>query len=95
VGGGLWNSVPATLAIELALFAAGLTVYVRGTRARGRAGRWGLWTMVALLTTFFVGALRGPPPPSERALALSTLGLWLFVPWGYWLDRHREPIDTP
>ena len=18
-----------------------------------------------------------------------TLGVWLFVPWGYWIDRHR------
>jgi hypothetical protein len=94
VGGGLWNSVPATLAIEFTLFAAGITVYVRGTRARDGAGRWGLWAMVALLTVFFVGALRGAPPPSERVLALSTLGLWLFVPWGYWVDRHREPVEA-
>jgi membrane-bound metal-dependent hydrolase YbcI (DUF457 family) len=95
VGGGLWNSVPATLAVEFALFAAGITIYVRGTRARDRAGRWGLWAMMALLTAFFLGAVHGPPPPSEPVLALSTLGLWLFVPWGYWLDRHREPIATP
>ena len=24
---------------------------------------------------------------------LATVGLagWLFVPWGYWIDRHRRP----
>ena len=92
VGGGLWNSVPATVAIELGLLGAGLALYVRGTRARDSVGRWGLWSIVALLTVFFLGAVAGAPPPSERALAVSTLGLWLFVPWGWWVDRHREPV---
>jgi len=90
VGGGLWDSVPATLAIELALFAVGIALYVRGTRPRDRIGSWGLWALVALLTAFFLGAVFGAPPPSERALAASTLGLWLFVPLGWWVDRHRE-----
>ncbi|GLC24973.1 metal-dependent hydrolase [Roseisolibacter agri] len=93
VGGGLWNSVPATLAIELGILGVGLALYVRGTRARDRVGRWGLGAMVALLVVLFVGAVYGPPPPSERALALSSLGLWLFVPWGWWIDRHRAPAS--
>jgi hypothetical protein len=92
VGGGLWNSVPATVAVELALFAAGITVYVRGTRARDRVGSWGLWAMVAALAGIFLSAVNGAPPPSERALAVSALGLWLFVPWSWWVDRHREPV---
>jgi hypothetical protein len=26
---------------------------------------------------------------------MSALALWLFVPWSYWIDRHRVPIaDT-
>src|SRR6266699_3575519 len=29
------------------------------------------------------------PPPSARSLALTGLGRWLSVPWGYWIDRHR------
>ena len=90
VGLGLWNSVPATYAIELLLFAGGVALYARATRARDRVGSIGLWTMVALLAAFFLGA-GAAPPPDERTLALSTLGLWLFVPWGWWVDRHREP----
>jgi predicted membrane metal-binding protein len=82
----------ATVAIELALFGGGLALYVRGTRARDRVGRWGLWAMVALLAVFFFGAVTGAAPPNERALAISTLGLWLFVPWSAWIDRHREPV---
>jgi hypothetical protein len=95
VGFGLWNSVPATAVIELALFTLGLALYLRGTRARDRIGSWGLWAMVGLLAVFFVGALIGAPPPSERALAVTTLGLWLFVPWGWWVDRHRAPVARP
>ena len=93
VGLGLWNSVPLTLIVELALFGAGLALYLRTTRARDRVGSWGLWAMVALLVVFFVGGTFGAPPPSERSLAVTTLGLWLFVPWGWWVDRHRQPIS--
>jgi len=92
VGGGLWNSVAVTWLVEGILFAAGVALYVRGTRARDRVGSWGLWAMVALLAVAFAGG--GSAPPSERALALMTLSLWLFVPWGWWVDRHREPVAT-
>lgn len=91
VGGGLWNSVAATWALEAGLFAVGIALYVRGTRARDRTGRWALWAMLALLAVSFAGA--GAPPPSERILALMTLALWLFVPWGAWISRHREPTQ--
>lgn len=92
VGLGLWNSVPLTLIVELALFGAGLALYLRATRPRDRIGRWGLWAMITLLVVFFVGGTFGAPPPSERSLAVTTLALWLFVPWGWWVDQHREPI---
>jgi hypothetical protein len=44
-----------------------------------------------VLVLLLLGALFGPPPHSERALAVASLALWVFVPWGYWIDRHREP----
>ena len=90
VGGGLWDSVGATWALEAGLLAAGVALYLRATRARDRTGRWALWAMLALLVSSFAGA--SEPPPSERILALMTLTLWLFVPWGAWIDRHREPV---
>jgi membrane-bound metal-dependent hydrolase YbcI (DUF457 family) len=95
VGAGLWNSVPATLVIEALVFAIGLGIYLRTTRARDRVGSWALWAMVAVLITIFVSTFFGPPPPSERALAWTTLGVWLFVPWGYWVNRHREVRVEP
>ena len=42
VGLGLWNSLPATLFVEMALFCAGVWLYARATRARNATGRWAL-----------------------------------------------------
>jgi len=100
VGLGMWNSVPLTMITELGVFGFGLVLYLRGTRARDRVGRWGFWAMIALLVAFFIGGSFGAPPPNERALAMATLGLWLFVPWAWWVDRHRElravaPPESP
>ena len=94
VGLGLWNSVPATIAIELGLFALGVALYLRTTRARDDVGRWGLWMLVAVLAAIGLSSATGAPPPSERAVAVATLGLWLFVAWGYWVDRHREVVGA-
>jgi hypothetical protein len=94
LGAGLWNSLPATLVAEFALFGAGVWLYGRATVSRDTMGNVLLWTFVAMLTLIYVMAVFGPPPPSERALALSGLAGWLFVAWGYWIDRHREPV-TP
>jgi hypothetical protein len=91
VGAGLWNSVPATLLIEALVFAIGLAVYLRTTRALDRVGSWALWAMVAVLAIIYLASFFGPPP-DERSLAVTTLGLWLFVPWSYWVDRHRELV---
>ena len=79
--------------VELALFAPGLAVYLRDTRARDRVGSWGLWAMVVLLAGFFIGGTFGGAPPSERSLAVMTLGLWLFVPWAWWVDGHRDRVN--
>jgi hypothetical protein len=91
LGAGLWNSLPATLAVEFALFGAGAWLYARATTARDTLGNVLLWSFVALLALLYAMAVFGPPPPSERALAFSGLAGWLFVAWGYWIDRHREP----
>ena len=89
VGLGLWNSVPATLAVELLLFALGMILYARSTRARDRWGTLGLWGLVAFLVIVYFANLFGPPPPSVGAVAWSAQAIWLLVAWGYWVDRHR------
>jgi hypothetical protein len=91
VGLGLWNSLPATLVVEFALFAGGAWLYVRATRARDRLGTVLIAAFIATLAVLYLAAVFGPPPPSPRALALTGLLGWLFVAWGYWIDRHRVP----
>ena len=90
VGMGLWNSVPATLAVELPMFAAGVWLYTKATRPKDAVGRWALAALVAVLLFFYAGAAFGPPPPNMTAAAIGTLALLVFIPWAIWIDRHRE-----
>jgi hypothetical protein len=94
VGLGAWRSIPLTIVLELAVFGTGLVIYLRATRARDRVGRWGLWAMVAALGAIFGSGFVAAPPPNGHDVALGALGLWLFVPWGYWVDRHRFQART-
>jgi len=93
LGGGLWDSLAATLALEFGLLGAGLFLYLRATRPKDRVGRWGLWSMVGLLVLFYLSSFSGPPP-SESVLAVGGLFLWLFIPWAHWVDRHRTSADS-
>jgi membrane-bound metal-dependent hydrolase YbcI (DUF457 family) len=89
-GLGLWNSIPATLALEAALFAAALAFYVRRTQAVDRIGSWGLWLIVLVLIAAYLGAAFGPPPPNVEAIAWAGLiGGALTAALGYWVDAHR------
>ncbi len=90
VGLGLWNSMAATLLVELSLLFAGGWLYARATRARDAAGRSGFWALLALLLLIQAANLFGEPPPSAMAIAWVGQAQWLLVLWGYWLDRHRE-----
>lgn len=90
VGFGAWNSIVATLFIESVLLAIGLAIYARTTQPRERAGTRALQAMVAVLVLLLLWSLFGPAPASERTLAIAGLAMWLFVPWGNWIDNRRE-----
>ena len=91
LGLGLWNFPGTTLAIESALFLAGATIYAAVTRERDRTGRVGLWALISTLAAIYFANLYGPPPPNTETIAIAGHLLWLFVLWGYWIDRHRVP----
>ena len=92
-GFGLWNSIPATLIVEGLLFAAGLAVYLKSTRAKDRAGSIGFWALVVVLIVSYFGAAFGPLPPSPQAIAWTGIAGGLMTgAWGYWTDRHRESV---
>ena len=91
LGLALWNSLPATFAVEGAMFALAIVLYVRLTRAKDRVGTIAWWTLVALLLALYLPGPWSPPPPGENAVAIvGVAALLIFVPWAYWIDRHRE-----
>jgi len=91
VGLGLWDSVIATVLVEGALFVIGVVLYTRSTVAMDKTGRYAFWGLIGFLPLIWVGNMFGPPPPDVQTLAYAALLLWLLVPWGYWIDRHRQP----
>ena|SRR5688572_30070721 len=91
LGFGLWNSAAATIFVEVCLLGAAVALYARVTQPRDRTGTRALGAMIAVLAVLFFVALFGPPPATDKSLALAGLVMWIFVPWGYWIDRNREP----
>jgi hypothetical protein len=49
---------------------------------------------VAFFVVLYAANVFGPPPPDADVIAYAGNASWLFVFWGYWIDRHsvlREP----
>lgn len=90
-GLGLWNSVPGTLAVELAMFSVGLWLYLRTTRAQNWKGRWACWAFIALLLVMYLGDRYSSPPDSYKDLAWTgVIATALILPWLWWFDRNRS-----
>jgi hypothetical protein len=93
IGLGLWESVPATLAVEGAMWFVGVWLYARSTRAISAMGRYGFWALVALLTITWLGAIFGPPPPGIIPAVTSMLvATALIIPWVRAIDRGRQSL---
>jgi len=93
VGLGLWRWLPATVAVELPLYLAGVLVYYRVTRPRDKVGRYGFSFLATALLVIYAGNLMGPPPPSVTALwAAAITGSVIILAAALWADRHRDAI---
>ena len=90
LGLGLWDSLAGTLAVELGLFALGVLLYVRATRARDGIGRWGLIGLIVFLLLIYASVIFGPPPPTDTtAIVIADAAQLLFLVAMGWIDRHR------
>jgi hypothetical protein len=86
----LWNSIPATVAVELALFLGAVWWYSSAAEALDGTGRWAWYALVAVLLIAYAAVLSPPPKPGqEMVVAMVDLVAWLFVPWAALVDRHR------
>ena len=94
-GLGLWNSLPATLILELFIFLGGAYLYLNTTKAKDNIGKFSLLGFILLLLIIYaMNLFSGTLPPNANAIAYAGLGQWLFVAWGYWIDKHRLGIDS-
>ena len=91
VGLGLWNSVPGTVAVEVAMLTVGVWMYAQATRPRDKTGRRAFAAFVVFLLAAYFGSM-GPPPPSITALVVAAIaGAAVIFVWAWWFDRHRMP----
>jgi membrane-bound metal-dependent hydrolase YbcI (DUF457 family) len=90
-GLGLWNSIPGTMIVELLMFAFGVGLYLRVTRALDRIGRYALLSYVLLLLFAYVSDRFGDPPADVDQIAwLGLIASAVMIPWAWWFERHRE-----
>ena len=89
VGLGLWHSLIGTVVVELGLLGVGMWLYLHKTHAVDRMGHYGFWGMCFILVLSWVVHLLGSPPSDTSHAAILLFGIWVFVPWAYWVDRHR------
>jgi hypothetical protein len=88
LGLGLWNSIPATIVVEVEMFAAGLWLYLGAAAPRTRGRTIGLWALVGVLLIVYIGNIFGPPPPSVTVLAWTAIaGSVVLLVWAWAVDR--------
>ncbi|MBI5648126.1 MAG: hypothetical protein HY962_14435 [Ignavibacteriae bacterium] len=92
IGLGLWNNVAATIVVECLLFVVGAALYQRSTKAKDGTGTAALYGMLAFLAVIYVVNVFGPPPPNVDAIGWAGLLLWLFIPWAWWIEKHRSVV---
>jgi hypothetical protein len=90
LGLGLWNKRGITIAVELALLAAGVAVYLFQTRAKDKIGRFGFAAFVVVIVALYGAVVFGPAPPTVNKVAIGALSSLLFMPFAWWFDSHRE-----
>lgn len=93
VGFNLWSSFPATLAIEVSIFLLGAWLYARATKPLDEYGKWGFRALLLFFLIIYAGNIFGTPPPDANIIAWVGELQWLFVVWGYWLDKHRQAVN--
>lgn len=89
-GLGLWNSVPGTLVIEGAMFAAAVAIYVRAFPARDAIGRWAFVALLVFVGLAWATGPFSPPPPSVGVItAMSIAIVPILAVMAMWIERHR------
>jgi hypothetical protein len=81
------------LIVEGSFWLAAIILYVRSTRANGRAGTFALWAGIGLVTLAWYGNIIGGIDPNPVRAGISGMVFFsLIVAWTYWMNRARKPV---
>jgi len=86
----LWNSIPATLIVEGAMWIAGVIMYKSVLARTNQRPGWPFWSFVAVCTLMWAAGPWSPPPPNVTTIGLFSLVGWIVIPWAAWADRARK-----
>ncbi len=91
LGLGLWSSLPATVAVEELMLAAGAFLYLRSTTPRSAGARWGAIALIAVMLVLGAAGYLGSPPPSISAVAVSNVAVLVLLLAAHAIDTRRTP----
>lgn len=90
-GLGLWNSIPSTMFIELAMLGIGVWVYVKATKPRDSIGKYVFFAFIFILLLLYVEIPFSSPPQSALQLDYVSIVLTVvLLTWASWFDTHRD-----
>jgi hypothetical protein len=95
VGLGMWNNKWLTIAVEGILFSIGVWLYATTTRAKNKTGVYAFWSLVLFFIIIYLMSAFGDPPPDVKAIGYVGMAQWLFILWGFWVDRNRTTKGYP
>lgn len=91
-GLGLWNSVPATMAVEALLFVVGAWLYAQATRPRDGRGQFAFASLIGVLILAYVANILAAPPSVTAIWSGALVSSLLLLAWAAWADRNRVPV---
>lgn len=86
----LWNSIPATLIVEGAIWIAAIALYLQARARKGERPGFAFWSLVVVSTVMWAMSPFSPLPPSVSAVAWFGMVGWIVIPWAVWADRQRS-----
>ena len=87
VGLGLWNAPVLSFGLEAALVLGGIGLCIRARLA----GKGAVVIGLVMLTFQAYRTFLGPPPPSDRAMAMTALTAYIVFAITIWLAEDRRP----
>lgn len=87
----LWNSIRATMTVELVMLAIGVWLYVGTTQAADRIGRYAFAGYLGVLLALYIADRFSAPPTNIRTGVVwpAIFAEAIFIIWAWWFDSHR------